>query len=159
MRKALAVAAALVLFGGVARAHAGFDYRLQLITSEFSADVAEWQFGVNDSRLDANHARLRLPVPDERAERSPPQGSGIKGMPLADIRNLSFDFSSLWILRSGGGFCSSGSRPIPDSATIPKRVHAPVALCVVPRRLPLSLGDGNGLVVPLLQQGGSAPVA
>jgi hypothetical protein len=109
MKRALAVAAALVMFGGVASAHTGFDYRLQLSTSEFSANEAEWQFGVNDSPLDANHARLRLSVPDEiGAAIAYPQRLGISEMPLADIRNLSFDF-----LKPGaGGFLAIDSPSI-----------------------------------------------
>ena len=70
---------------------------------------AEWQFGVNDSPLDSNHARLRLSLPDDRgAALAYPQGLGIKGKPLADIRNLSFDF----LKPLNGGFLAINSPKI-----------------------------------------------
>ena len=109
MRKALAVAAALVVLSGVANAHTGFDYRLEISTSEFSENEAEWQFGVNDSPLDANHARLRLSLPDDRGGAvAYPQRLGISEMPLADIRNLSFDF----LKPLNGGFLAINSPSI-----------------------------------------------
>jgi hypothetical protein len=100
------VATALALLGNTALA-AGTSKRLHFDTCSTSDSIG-WARG-SDSPLDGNHQALLATVGSDHGANPPYNcaeayslGSGIEGLPVADVKNLSFDFLTADAVGHGG---------------------------------------------------------